>query len=33
MAHLRQGFTVTNFLSLAKLGWHPFFQQQIDLEE
>ncbi len=33
MAPSRQGFTVTNHLSLANLGWQPFFQQQIDLEE
>jgi len=33
MALLRQGFIVTNYLSLINLGWNPFFQQQIFLEE
>lgn len=30
---MRQGFTVTNFLSLANLGWQPFFQQQLSIED
>lgn len=33
MMHSRQGFTVTNHLSLASLGWQPFFQQQLSLDE
>lgn len=30
---MRQGFTVTNHLSLASHGWQPFFQQQLSLDE
>lgn len=33
MAHLCQGFTVSDALSLANLGWQPFFQQQLSLDE
>lgn len=33
MAHVRQGIAVTNHLSLASLGWQPFFQQQLSLQE
>tara|TARA_R110001592_G_scaffold336960_1_gene622798 strand:+ start:64471 stop:65538 length:1068 start_codon:yes stop_codon:yes gene_type:complete len=33
MAHVCQGFTVSNELSLANLGWQPFFQQQLSLDE
>ncbi|MBN4075415.1 MAG: ribosome small subunit-dependent GTPase A [SAR86 cluster bacterium] len=33
MVHIRQGFIVNHKTSLAKLGWQPFFQQQLLLEE
>jgi len=33
MAQLRQGCTVSKQLSLADLGWRPFFQQQLSIEE
>lgn len=33
MAPLRQGFTVNNDISLAHLGWQPYFQQQLNLDE
>ncbi len=30
---MRQGFTVNNLNVLANLGWQPYFQQQISLDE
>jgi len=30
---MRRGFTVHNELTLANLGWQPFFQQQLSLQE
>jgi ribosome biogenesis GTPase len=33
MAPLRLGITVNNDISLANLGWQPFFHQQLNLDE
>lgn len=30
---MRQGFTMTTVYSLSQLGWSPFFQQQLTLDE